>query len=83
MARNLGHPVTRGAGWAKGVHFDVSGFAQPLVQQLSMNADHRYAEDDGQTANRFRAEAGEATSNYLSPTATAAVQRDRAMLARN
>jgi len=61
--------------------FDVSGFAQPLVQQLSMYADHRYAEGDGEGANRFRAEAEEVTSNYLSATATAAVQRDRAMLA--
>jgi tetratricopeptide (TPR) repeat protein len=61
--------------------FDVSGFAQPLVQQLSMYADHRYAAGDSQGANRFREEADAVTSNYLGTTATAAVQRDRAMIA--
>ena len=61
--------------------FDVSGFAQPLVQWLSMYADHRQAAGDMEVAKGLRVEADAVTARYLGATAAAAVRRDRAMLA--
>jgi CHAT domain-containing protein/tetratricopeptide (TPR) repeat protein len=61
--------------------FDVSGFAQPLVQWLSMYADHRQAAGDAEAAAQLRQEADELTIAYLKPGATALVRRDRAMQA--
>jgi CHAT domain-containing protein/tetratricopeptide (TPR) repeat protein len=61
--------------------FDVSSFAQPLVQWLSMYADHRQAAGDAQAAEQLRQEADELTLAYLKPGATALVRRDRAMQA--
>jgi hypothetical protein len=61
--------------------FDVSGFAQPLVQWLSMYADHRQAAGDSEAANRLREEADAVAATYLGAAATARVRRDRAMLA--
>jgi CHAT domain-containing protein/tetratricopeptide (TPR) repeat protein len=61
--------------------FDVSSFAQPLVQWLSMYADHRQAAGDAKAAEQLRQEADELTIAYLKPGATALVRRDRAMQA--
>lgn len=61
--------------------FDVAGFAQPLVQWLSMYADHRQAAGDVEAAKRLRQEVDDVTARYLGRTAAAAVRRDRAMLA--
>jgi tetratricopeptide (TPR) repeat protein len=61
--------------------FEVSGFAQPLVQWLSMYADHRQAAGDSEAANRLREEADAVAATYLGAAATARVRRDRAMLA--
>jgi CHAT domain-containing protein/tetratricopeptide (TPR) repeat protein len=61
--------------------FDVSGFAQPLVQWLSMYADHRQAAGDAEAAEQLRQEADELTIAYLEHGATALVRRDRAMQA--
>jgi hypothetical protein len=41
--------------------FDVSSFAQPLEQQLSMYADYRQAAGDSEAANRLREEADAVT----------------------
>jgi CHAT domain-containing protein len=61
--------------------FDVGGYAQPLVQWLSMYADHRQNDGDAEAAKRLRQEADELTAAYLGGTATAHVRRDRAMQA--
>jgi CHAT domain-containing protein len=60
---------------------DVAGSAQPLVQWLSMYADHRQDDGDAEVAKRLRQEADELTVAYLGPAATAKVHRDRAMQA--
>ena len=59
--------------------FDVGGFAQPLVQQLSIYADHRQDAGDAEAAERLRQEADDLTVAYLGPAATAMVRRARAM----
>jgi hypothetical protein len=61
--------------------FDMSAFAQPLVQWLSMYADHRHAAGDSEAAQQLRQEADELTIAYLESGATALVRRDRAMQA--
>jgi CHAT domain-containing protein/tetratricopeptide (TPR) repeat protein len=61
--------------------FDVAGFAQPLVQWLSMYADHRQNDGDAEAAKRLREEADELTAKYLGPAGAAKVHRERAMQA--
>jgi tetratricopeptide (TPR) repeat protein len=59
--------------------FVVSEFAQPLVQQLSIYADHLQARGDRPAARRLRAEADALTAELLGPGAAALVHRQRAM----
>jgi CHAT domain-containing protein len=61
--------------------FDVAGFAQPLVQWLSMYADHRQDDGDAEAARQLRQEADDLTVTYLGSAATAMIRRDRAMQA--
>jgi CHAT domain-containing protein len=61
--------------------FDVAGFAQPLVQWLSMYADHRQNDGDAEAAKQLRKEADELTARYLGAAAAAKVHRERAMQA--
>ncbi len=68
-----------------GVVADAAGFlslesvAEPLVQQLSIYADHLEAAGDAARARSCRAEADLLAARYLDPVAAAAVTRDRAM----
>lgn len=59
--------------------FELQGYAQPLIQQLSMYADFREAAGDRSTAGALRAEADQLTAAYLGPVAAASVERGRAM----
>jgi CHAT domain-containing protein len=61
--------------------FDVAGYAQQLVQWLSIYADHRQDDGDAELAKQLRQEADELTVTYLGPSAAAKVHRDRAMQA--
>ena len=58
--------------------FSVETTALPLVQQLSMYADHLQGGGERDRARRCRDEAGELTSKYLGPVASARVARGRA-----
>src|SRR3954452_1279177 len=58
---------------------DLQGVAGPLVQQLSMYADHREAAGDRQYAHQLRAEADALTEHYLRGAAAAQMRRTRAM----
>lgn len=58
---------------------DLAGAARPLVQQLSMYADHREAAGDRQYANHLRSEADALTERYLRGAAAAQMRRTRAM----
>jgi CHAT domain-containing protein len=59
--------------------FDVGDSAQPLVQQLSIYADHQQNAGDADAAKRLRREADELAVAYLGPAATAMIRRTRAM----
>src|SRR5438067_6653205 len=56
--------------------FPVQPVAQPLVQQLSMYADHLRADGEPARANRCLREAVELANDHLDATATARLQRE-------
>jgi hypothetical protein len=58
--------------------FSVQVAAIPLVQQLSIFADHLQADDDREQSQRCRDEADELARRFLDRVAGAAVMRDRA-----
>jgi CHAT domain-containing protein/tetratricopeptide (TPR) repeat protein len=60
---------------------DIADVAQPLVQWLSMYADHKENDGDRVAAKQLRQEADELTTAYLGPAAAAKVSRDNAMQA--
>lgn len=59
--------------------FEVQGYAEPLVQQLSRYADYSEATGNRERATYLRAEADRLTARHLDAVATASIVRTRAM----
>ncbi|MFD2081579.1 CHAT domain-containing protein [Actinopolymorpha cephalotaxi] len=59
--------------------FDLQTLALPLVQQLSVYADHKKAAGDRVAARQLSQEVDQIVASYLDQKVSAAVRRDRAM----
>ena len=80
LARRLLRDVL-GFGAPSSASFDPEAFAQPLVTQLSIYADHRQWARDHDGAAALRAEADDLFARFLGSLAAADVRRTRAMQA--